>query len=311
VPAAVHVAAQQAKVSAAPVSFQDVPMETREMFRAWVADFPAMSPSAMRIWEEVRSVDTNAKRVAKITSQDPVMTARLLRMANSASTAQSQDVTSTEQAILLMGYDCVLAMAIHETMAGLKPFAPGGYDLAALMRHGVVTGLLAGVLARHGGRVGSAEAVTVGVMHDIGKLVMNASNAPLVRQLLDIGSTEVGESLLRKEARLFGGNHAVVGAMLATEWRLPAVLAVAIRFHHDPAAAELDKHGEQARDLAATVFVANQLAKLTGWSGNDKEIDLPPPNMLSTLKLPETYEAVSKEVLPEVLTRLKAFGYQK
>jgi hypothetical protein len=82
-----------------------------------------------------------------------------------------------------------------------------------------------------------------------------------------------------------------------------------LRFHHDPTAAALDDYGQRARDLAATVFVANQLSKLSGWPGNDKEIDLPPPNMLSTLKLPESYEAIAKEVLPEVLTRLKAFGY--
>jgi HD-like signal output (HDOD) protein len=291
------------------MSRKDISASATSTFRTWASDFPPLPPAAARIWEEVRSAEPNARRVAGIVAQDPVMTAQLLRMANSVATAQTQEVTSTEQAILLMGYDCVLALAIRETLPVGQQLPLGGYDLEALTRHSVATGLFAGVVARITGRVDSAEAVTMGVMHDIGKLVMNTADPALVRRLLDSKTSVPEESPLRKEERLFGANHAIIGALLASEWHLPRLLVNALEFHHYPTTPELDGLGNRDRGLTATVFVANQLAKLAGFSGNDEDVDLLPQQVVDSLELPGSYEAIAHEVLPEVLVRLKAFGY--
>ncbi|MGD0089027.1 MAG: HDOD domain-containing protein [Planctomycetota bacterium] len=284
-----------------------VSADTSKKFEAWVADFPPLSPTARLIWGEVHSPNTNPKRLTEILSRDPIMTAKLLRMANSAFAAQQTEVTATERAVLLLGYDCILTLAYHETMGGAKRAQPGGYNETVLLRHNVATGLFAGALCRRMGRPNSAEAVTAGVIHDIGKQVMSYSKPELVCELLDYHTTKLGEPLLRKEERLFGASHAVIGAMLAEEWKLPATLAKAVELHHQPVSSTLADYPANIRELACIVFVANQLTKFVKWPGHDMEIDLPAPGLLASMKLPETYEEILKLVEPEVRILLSAF----
>ena len=273
-----------------------------------ISKFPPLSPITSQIVAEINSPDTNRQKIVQLVSQDPMLTMQLLRLANSAAAAQTREVTSHEQAILLLGYDTVLTVAMRGTIAGLAARSSGqGFDQQALMRHNVVTGLMSGALAKRSSLVSPGEAVTAGLLHDVGKVVMDISYPQLVKLLLDQKVSRLGESRLGKEERLFGASHALQGAVLASRWALPASLVNSIELHHHPAVSTMEDYPAKDRELTAVVFIANQLAKYAGCPGDDNEVDLASPELLAALNLPQTYEAIMELVRPEIRKQLAVF----
>src|SRR5208283_2121559 len=155
----------------APLVRESLTPETLRQLTDLISKFPPLSPITTQIVAEINSPETNREKIVKLVSQDPMLTMQLLRLANSAAAAQSREVTSHEQAILLLGYDTVLTVAMRGTIAGLTARSSGqGFDQQALLRHNVVTGLMAGALARRARLVSPGEAVTAGLLHDVGKV---------------------------------------------------------------------------------------------------------------------------------------------
>src|SRR5205085_7706773 len=120
---------------------------------------------------------------------------------------------------------------------------------------------------------------TLGLLHDIGKLAINSQSPTKVAQLwrpaglVGGGIGTGGESWLARERRLFGADHAFMGAFLAARWQLPDDLADAIRLHHLPPEVSLDTLVEPIRRAVEVVHVANQLVKYRHVYCADMEID--------------------------------------
>ena len=76
--------------------------EILEEFSIWICKIPPLKPTTVRLMEELRVPECRPQRIKELVSQDPMLTAGLLRMANSAAAAQNHEVTSLEQAILYM-----------------------------------------------------------------------------------------------------------------------------------------------------------------------------------------------------------------
>ncbi len=285
-----------------------LPPAVIEELSEMISEFPPLPFNTAGILAEMRGKNVDTRRVTALVGQDPVLSAALLRIANSAFYAQNSEVTSTERAVLLLGHDVVLSVALRGALAGLvAPQGDGGYDSLALLRHSVVTGLWSGALARKVGRVEQAEAVTAGLLHDLGKIVINTARPRDAKDILYPESTLFGESLLAKEERIVGATHAVIGAMLCARWKLPSILTDAVELHHHPAVATLAEYSPRIRELTAVIFVANQLAKLSGCQANDAEIDLASAALLSALDLPNNYDLIHQELLHEVKPAMSAF----
>jgi len=272
----------------------------------WITEFPPLSPVTSRILAELRSPNVDVKAISALIARDPILTAGMLRMANSAAMAQTREVASLDKALSLLGQDAVLAIAMRGAMSGI-PVPKGGFDQNQMLRHNVATGLIAGAIAQRVPSVNPADAVTAGLLHDIGKMIMNAAHTSKVADLLNPATTRHGESRLRKEERLFGASHAVIGALLAEHWELPPTLVNAIEMHHLQTIAHETDYSENARTLVAIVFVANQLTKYVRCGGDDDEVDLPSPDILALLNLPDTYVDMLEELEPKVRGTLEAF----
>jgi putative nucleotidyltransferase with HDIG domain len=320
-------AVQKREVVSCPTIRKDMKPASLNKITEWVAEFPPLSPITSRLLTEISSPQPHPDRVKSLVSQDPMLVIEMLRLANSAATAQTKIVTSLEQAIMLLGFDAVLSVAMRGTMAAMaKQFPTGGFDHHALLRHNVVTGLMAGALARRMPQLNAAEATTAGLLHDVGKVVMNISYSSVVSNLMDIKTTVLGESRLAKEERLFGASHAVIGSVLVSRWKLPESLINTIELHHHPSVTTLKEFSVNDRNLTAVVFVANQLAKYVNCPGGDLEIDLPSPELLDTIKksghfasnqllqmlevsdkVTDDYEAILQQIMPNVSVALEAF----
>lgn len=215
---------------------------------------PAIVIGVLRLLDDPR---TSGQQVAESLGRDPVLTSRVLRLANSAWYTWTRRISTIQEAVVLVGFAAVrgqvLAAAAFEVM---RRGAPGyALDQELLWQHSVAVGAGARFLARRYGRVDGEVAFVAGLLHDIGKVVLGKFLGPRYDEVMrQMGA---GTDFAAAERNVLGCDHAQVGAEAARRWRLPDALIEAIEYHHRPL-----EIGESR--LADVVHVADALALTLG-----------------------------------------------
>lgn len=195
--------------------------------------------------------------VASILSEDPAMTAKILKITNSAYYGLSGKVTSVKQAIVMIGMDGVKSLVISTSVINMFKDDRVGRDFHnQYWRHSLVTAFGSRVLMRetHTNDPGPSElAFSTGLLHDIGKMVMYI-HSPSDAQSIMANALDGSTDELEAERELFGFDHALVGGVLTEQWNLPPELCRAIANHHQPLAID-DPLG-----LVDVIHVADGLA---------------------------------------------------
>lgn len=205
----------------------------------------------------LRMIDDQQQAVQKIADEirkDQVISARTLQLANSAMFAKSRPIESLDHALVYLGTDQVVKLVISAAVQSYFEQSSSGYSLCkgGLYHHALGCALVAEALAAKTGKVEPRKAYTAGLLHDIGKVVLDQYVAPAY-PLFYRKAMEKDQNLLGTERRLLGIDHAEAGRLLAKQWSLPESLAHAIRYHHNP-----DKESPN-KPLAVIVYVADLL----------------------------------------------------
>lgn len=218
---------------------------------------PSLPDYYKKLIEEIESSDASAKSVGKIVSQDMSMTAKLLQLVNSAFFGVARHISDPSQAVMILGMNVVrdLALMTH-TFSQFKISQDRKYILDALWNHSIkVTGLSEKIArAENFGKEMLDEALTAGLLHDIGKLVLaSKAQSDYDKILKEISRT--GKSAYEVEYDIIGASHAEVGAYLLGLWGLSDSIVEAIAYHHDP----MKSPGSKINCLTA-VHVSNVFA---------------------------------------------------
>ncbi len=229
-------------------------METAE---AWVRDAGALvSPPdvCIKIFELMESNAASAQSLGNVITRDPSLTARLLRIVNSSFYGFPRRIDTVSRAVTVIGtselYNLVVAVAAITSFSRIPNFI---VNIDTFWRHGVCCGIIARELARRCKVLHPERLFVAGVLHDIGNLIVYHRAPDTIRDLLlDAQGDE--NALARKETRIFGFNHADIGALLLDRWQLPQELIQATRWHHTPSSA-----GQAALE-AAIVHIADTMA---------------------------------------------------
>ncbi len=224
--------------------------------------------AALKIMRLIDEEEYDIRRLAAELRTDQVLSARTLKVANSVMFANRNPIESIDHALMYLGVNLlaqfVIAAAIEQTLS--QPSA--GYSLCrgGLYRHAVGTAAVGEQLARTTGRARPGLSYTAGLLHDVGKAVLDqfvAGAAPLFyRRLLEQNACD----FLAVEREVLGMTHAEAGFELAQRWSFPESLAEAIRRHHQPE--EAGRHAE----LCSLVSLANLI---TGRFQAGLQIDRP------------------------------------
>ncbi len=206
--------------------------EPEEIARTLEA-LPPLPAIALRVMEIAQDPNSSAKDIAPIVSADPALTAAMLRVANSAAYRRSRDVTSVQEALVVLGFVQARNIAMSTAITGA--YAPSAanalFRIEAFWRHSIAVALQAGKLAAKTRNVEPASAFTAGILHNIGRLAMFYANpAGLDQTVAEV--MRRGVTIEFAERVLMAYDHSQLGAVLADKWRLPVEIVDAIRTHH-------------------------------------------------------------------------------
>jgi putative nucleotidyltransferase with HDIG domain len=209
---------------------------------------------ALKVLRLMDQPDFDIQQVADEIRKDQVISARVLQLANSAMFAARQNIDSLDHALIFLGQDMLVKLILSAAVQSYFNQSGQGYSLCkgGLYYHAVGCAQVAEALARKTGKVDPGRAYTAGLLHDIGKVVLDQYVAK-VYPLFYRKVIEEGESVMAIERRLFGIDHTEVGRLLAQQWAFPESLRLAIRYHHYPG-----KTAEQS-PLAVIVYLADLL----------------------------------------------------
>lgn len=221
-----------------------------------------------RVWDlekKLRDPDVSILDIAHTVARDPALSAELLRLVNSSYYARDARVTRIDQAVSLVG------------MSGIRNllYAQGAFHaleskyskLKELFEHSVMCALCASALSKRLGMRRAEDAYVIGILHDIGKIVLLTLHPETMKGIArHCSSRRISKNLL--EGLLLGVGHATVGALMLRQWNLPEQLLVPIHYHHQPALAPAEH-----KDMARLIFLADGLANRLAQTGKGEGMD--------------------------------------
>lgn len=232
------------------------PQELRKSVEQ-IESIPSPSFSLNRILELASDSESEIAQLAASVETDPAVTARVLRLANSAYFGVARDVGSVGRAIMVVGYTNVLSLAVCAALAPAFQGQDTHLDRSALWMHSCGTAEASRIVAAHLG-FDPATAHAAGLLHDLGAVVLSEVLGEEYGKVVDAAFRR-GESLAAVEQEILGVAHPAAAGFLFDRWDLPLPLVAAVVHHHEP---QTDNSG-----LAAVVALADHLAVRAGFLG--------------------------------------------
>jgi len=189
----------------------------------------------IKINKAVNNPRSSTKDISDIISGDPNLTARLLRLVNSAFYGFQSKIDTVSRAVAIVGTQQIRDLALATSVTRLFKGVPEDLiSMESLWRHSVACGLAAKILAtvsRCGTNV--ERFFTAGMIHDIGRLVIYKKIPETARDMI-LRCKESKEPLYLVEKEVIGFDHSDIGRTLAQSWNLPPSLEEVLAYHHFP-----------------------------------------------------------------------------
>jgi HD-like signal output (HDOD) protein len=199
-----------------------------------IRDLPAMPHVASKVLELSSDPDTSAAKLQQVISDDQAMTARILKIANSAMYACSRRIKTLSEAIVMLGFNSIRSLVVTSAARNLYGVGSArmGLKERLLWEHSIGCAFACRLLVAERHPALTEEAFLAGLMHDIGKLVLNLQLPDRFDEVVQIVYNE-NRDFHETERELLGFDHARVGELLVNKWKLSPVLEEVIGLHHE------------------------------------------------------------------------------
>ena len=202
--------------------------------RSVSTSLPTASSIVGEVIKTIYDTSTNASDLASVIERDPPLTAKILKVANSAYFGATTEINSLTRAIVVLGFDTIKELATTMTVVqGL--FSPGldyGINRVGLWQHSVGTAKAAQLISTQTNIERPEIAYTVGLLHDIGKILLALSFPDHYREVIKLAQLKQCRIILA-EQKLLNTDHCMIGKIICDMWGLPENIGSAILFHHD------------------------------------------------------------------------------
>ena len=228
-----------------------------------VNDIPSLPQFVIDTLKKLDDPKSSAQDVADKLSRDEGLVLRILRLANSAYYGLPRRITGVSEAISLLGFktvkSIVLAASVYKFMDG--SFTGYALDRGELWKHSVSVAFASRFLAKKIKGLDDEEAYVAGMVHDIGKIVLNdyvRFGYGIIAKLVEDDQVPFMDA----ERQVLGFDHAQVGGLIMEQWNLPETYMLAARYHHSPW--ELPEESKAHQVFVDVIHVANILCLMLG-----------------------------------------------
>lgn len=222
-----------------------------------VNDLPALPTVVTRVIQLTDDPDSTAQDINNVLNQDQAITARVLRLANSAFYGYTRRINTVTDAVVFMGFKTIRSIVIAASVSDILNQEIAGYALehGELWKHSQYCAMAARLIARKAKIPALDLAYTAGLLHDIGKVILNHTMKDAYIEVVERAS-EGDVPFYEVETDVLGFTHADVGAKVAAKWNLPDQLVEAIAYHHNPDQATINPKLTAIIHLADAICVA-------------------------------------------------------
>lgn len=248
-----------------------------------------------RIIMTVEDPRSSAGQLHKIIAHDPSLSARILKVVNSAFYGVSGQIGSVERAIVLLGLTAVknisVAASLGQLFRGAKLGA--GFSARDLWTHCIAVGVTARDLGKKIGAVDTDEFFLAGLIHDVGILVeLQTWPEKLSAICTTVKNTDA--SFCEVERQVLGVDHQALGMGLAQQWKFTKICQLVAGYHHNPSELQEDCLPVWAVHVADTLCCQN--ASGFNLTARGREID---PMALSKLGIDGAFIDQLKDSMSE------------
>ena len=238
-----------------------------------VGSVPVLPELADHVIRMALENEVSVAKLADIIEKDQALTARILSLANSTYYKRSRDIYTVRDAVVVIGFESVRTVALGVSVLGMFPTVKDtGLDHKDFWRHSMACALYAEAMMESVSPLLSSKAFCVGLLHDIGKLVLDRTMPHDYAQVL-LQASDGARPLVEVEEEVLGINHADAGRDVLSCWKLPRLYEESVWCHHAPVKVIDD---EQYK-ISGIVHIANMIAHMTcvGASGNNYPEKIP------------------------------------
>jgi putative nucleotidyltransferase with HDIG domain len=230
----------------------------KDKILAGIKELPPMPQVVVKTQQLIADADVDAKRIAEVIDTDQAIATKVLKVANSAYYGMSGKISSIKHAAVVLGYKTlgeITSSVGAENILGGK--LPGyGYDSQDLWKHSLAVAFGSKILANTQNSTLVNEAYTAGLIHDVGKIIMDSYVLDKKEEIESFMEKEE-KAFLEAENQFFGFNHAEIGFEICHKWNFPETITTAIKNHHQPSNAN-------GNGLSHILHMADYIAILSG-----------------------------------------------
>ncbi len=270
-------------------------------------DMPTLPIVATKVNELINDPTSSVADITEVLKKDQVLTAKILRLANSSYYAIPGGVKDVNRALAYLGFNTLAQLILGLSVFGIFPSTEAeDFSMIAFWKHALGTAVCCEILAKKYGYKKPEELFTCGLLHDIGKLVLHEIDKDRLYAVVRTArQRQCSFFEVEKEMDLPG--HSFLGEVIASKWGLPQIIRLAVRYHHFDVTnmstlLASEKPVIQMVRLANTICVKNKIGDSGDYSTPEITHD-----MLGPLKLTENDIVEIEERLQKDMERAGAF----
>ena len=267
---------------------------------AWVSDLPPMPHVASRAITMVEDPDTTATDLTELLSTDAALAARVLKIANSAMFSRQREITTLNQAIMIIGFKALKGIVVAATLRQInKNF---GRMQQLVWENSMCSAMCATIVARRLKKRYLEEIFLLGLLHSLGQIVLlvQEETSKDYRRVIQL-IKEQGYDFVSAEHEVFGFAHPLIGALVAKKWNFSPNTCQIILHYADPV--DGPKPDSEIEEKTAIIQLSDLLAHAAG-IGHPEGYPVPMENIVRLacfLGFPKDgAEAAMTEIVGEV-----------
>lgn len=264
-----------------------------------IPTLPVVIPKLLQMMEDSKS---DVDKISEVISNDPALTSKILKVANSAYYGFSKKISEIDRAVAILGFNMVKSLAV--SLGVMKSVKRKNIKTSKLFSeeslwiHSIAVATVLKKIIKDNNFKKKEYLFITGLLHDIGKVVFDQFFDEKYIKLIEESESESTMELAKKEREIFGMDHGEIGALLLKKWKFPEEIIKTIAMHHY----EDSTNPESKKDISI-IRIADSLCQQFFYEENSDEIlaqisekDLDVSGLSKEyIKSLETYLETSKE----------------